>query len=57
MTSPLVSVVIAAYNAARYLPETLESALAPRPRAARAGMGLAPSALETSWISPVALPS
>jgi glycosyltransferase involved in cell wall biosynthesis len=28
MTSPLVSVVIAAYNAARYLPETLESALA-----------------------------
>ncbi len=28
MTSLLVSVVIAAYNAARYLPETLESALA-----------------------------
>ena len=28
MTSPLVSVVIAAYNAARYLRETLESALA-----------------------------
>jgi glycosyltransferase involved in cell wall biosynthesis len=27
MTSPLVSVVIATYNAGRYLPETLDSAL------------------------------